>query len=178
VTVTRGQAGDAAPYGGAGPGEQGHGRRERVVVGVDGTAAGVAALRWAVEHARGSGSRVRAVAVSEPTPMVGSGAEVAGGLAAQSLLDDEEFTAAAQAWLSEAITALPVDAQQSVEREVVRGAAATVLLEEAREADLLVLGNHGQGAITGALTGSVAQRCAHHVTCPLVLVPAPPDQTG
>ena len=178
MTVTRGQADDATPYAGAGRGDQGHGRRERVVVGVDGTAAGVAALRWAVEHARGSGSRVRAVAVSEPTPMVGSGAEIAGGLTAQSMLDDEEFTAAAQAWLSEAITALPVDVQQSVEREVKRGAAATVLLEAARGADLLVLGNHGQGAITGALTGSVAQRCAHYVTCPLVLVPAPQDRTG
>ena len=153
------------------------GAQERVVVGVDGTAAGVAALRWAVEHARPSGTRVLAVAVSEPTPMVGSGAEIAGGMVAQSMLDDEQLTAA-EAWLAEAITALPADARQSVERRVMRGDAGTVLLDAAREADLLVLGNHGQGAIAGALSGSVAQRCAHHVTCPLVLVPAPPGETG
>jgi nucleotide-binding universal stress UspA family protein len=176
VTVTRGGADEAAPYADAGRGDRGGGPRERVVVGVDGTAAGVEALRWAVAHARASGSRVLCVAVSEPTPVVGSGAEVAGGLAAQSMLDDEQFTAAAEAWLADAVTALPVDARQSVEQRVLRGDAATVLLDAAREADLLVLGNHGQGVIAGALTGSVAQRCAHHVTCPLVLVPAPQRQ--
>ncbi|MHA6630928.1 universal stress protein [Pseudonocardia sichuanensis] len=178
MTVTRGQADDATPYGDAGRGDQGGGRRERVVVGVDGTAAGVAALRWAVDYARGRGARVLAVAVSEPTPVVGSGAEIAGGLAAQSMLDDEQFTAAAEAWLTEAITAVPAAERQSVERRVTRGDAVTVLLEEAGEADLLVLGNHGHGVIGGALTGSVAQRCAHHVTCPLVLVPAPRDETA
>jgi nucleotide-binding universal stress UspA family protein len=109
---------------------------------------------------------------------VGSGAEIAGALTAQSMLDDEQLTAAAEAWLTEAIMALPVDARHSVERQVMRGDAGTVLLEAAREADLLVLGNHGRGAIAGVLTGSVAQRCAHHVRCPLVLVPAPQDETG
>jgi nucleotide-binding universal stress UspA family protein len=68
---------------------------------------------------------------------------------------------------------LPADARQVVDRQVRRGDAATELLTAARDADLLVLGNHGRGGIVGALVGSVAQRCAHHAGCPLVLVPAP-----
>jgi nucleotide-binding universal stress UspA family protein len=46
-----------------------------------------------------------------------------------------------------------------------------VLLDRALRADLLVLGNKGRGGVTGAMLGSVAQRCAHHARCPVVLVP-------
>lgn len=148
---------------------------KQLVVGVDGTAAGVAALRWAVDQARAMGARVLAIAVTEPPPLVVGGPEV-GGLVAQNLLDADQLTAAADAWLAEAIAALPADAgqyvDQFVDREVRRGDAATVLLDASRDADLLVLGNHGRGALGGMLAGSVAQRCVHHPTCPLVLVPA------
>jgi nucleotide-binding universal stress UspA family protein len=144
---------------------------EELAVGVDGTAEGVAALRWAVDHARATGARVRAIAVTAPPLPVAGGPEVGGAFIAQPAVDDEQLAAAAGAWLSEAIAALPADAGQVVERQVRHGDPATELLEAARDADLLVLGNHGHGGLAGALTGSVAQRCAHHVTCPLVLVP-------
>jgi nucleotide-binding universal stress UspA family protein len=142
------------------------------VVGVDGTEAGVAALRWAVEHAGATGARVRAIAVAEPPPMVAGGPELGGGLVVQPVLADEQLDAAADAWLTAAIGALPAAARQSVDRLTLHGDAATELLEAAHDADLLVLGNHGRGALAGALAGSVAQRCAHHATCPVVLVPA------
>ena len=146
-----------------------------LVVGVDGTEAGVAALRWAVEQSRATGARVRAIAVTEPPPMVAGGPEVGGGLLAQPVLAEEQLDAAADAWLTEAIGALPADAGQSVDRLTLRGDAATELLEAAHDADLLVLGNHRRGGLAGALAGSVAQRCAHHATCPLVLVPVPEE---
>ncbi|OLT12842.1 hypothetical protein BJF78_23540 [Pseudonocardia sp. CNS-139] len=146
-----------------------------VVVGVDGTPAGVAALAWAADQARTHGSRLLAIAVSEPPPLMTGGAEMAGGVVVPPLVDDEELGAAAEAWLTDAITALPVTTGRTVERQVARGDAATVLLAAAADADMLVLGNHGRGAIAGALSGSVAQHCVHHATCPLVLVPAPAD---
>jgi nucleotide-binding universal stress UspA family protein len=55
-----------------------------------------------------------------------------------------------------------------------QGDPAEVLVEHARHAEMLVLGNHGRGALAGALVGSVAQRCAQRAPCPLVLVPLPP----
>jgi nucleotide-binding universal stress UspA family protein len=103
--------------------------------------------------------------------MVAGGPELGGGLAAQPVLADEQLDAAADAWLTEAIGALPPDARQSVDRLTLHGDAATELLEAAHDADLLVLGNHRRGGLASALTGSVAQRCAHHATCALVLVP-------
>jgi nucleotide-binding universal stress UspA family protein len=53
-----------------------------------------------------------------------------------------------------------------------QGQAADVLLEEARGADLLVVGSRGLGGFTGLLLGSVSQQCAHHATCPVAIVPS------
>jgi nucleotide-binding universal stress UspA family protein len=148
--------------------------QRRLVVGVDGTAAGVAALHWAVGQARGAGARVLALAVGEPVPVVVGGPEVGAAMVPPGVPDQELLiTAAAEAWLTAAIETLSAEERHAVDRQVRRGDPATVLLEAASDADLLVLGNHGRGGLVGALTGSVAQRCAHHVSCPVVLVPAP-----
>jgi nucleotide-binding universal stress UspA family protein len=46
-----------------------------------------------------------------------------------------------------------------------------VLVEVAKDADLLVLGTRGHGGFSGLLLGSVSQQVSHHAPCPLVLVP-------
>ena len=53
---------------------------------------------------------------------------------------------------------------------VVRGWPAEVLLNAAEGADLLVVGSRGRGGFTSALLGSVSQNCAHHATCPLLII--------
>jgi nucleotide-binding universal stress UspA family protein len=58
-----------------------------------------------------------------------------------------------------------------------RGAAETVLVDESREADLLVVGSRGLGGFSGLLLGSVSQQCAHHAACPVVIVRAPPEKS-
>jgi nucleotide-binding universal stress UspA family protein len=42
----------------------------------------------------------------------------------------------------------------------------------ARDADLLVVGHRGRGAVASALLGSVGLRCVLHSTCPVTVVPA------
>jgi nucleotide-binding universal stress UspA family protein len=161
-------------------------RRPEVVVGVDGSAESRAALRWAVGHARRTGGRVTAVAVSELRPLLAPGAGLAGGGAAGAGMlagtvpggyygaaDDDTATAEAELWLSEAVRALPPEAAEVIDSRVERGDAAETLLAAARGAELLVLGNHGRGALSGALVASVAQHCVRHAAGPLVLVPAP-----
>ncbi|GAA1175856.1 universal stress protein [Pseudonocardia alaniniphila] len=169
MTVTRGSGESQRPAM-----EDAEGTRQPVfVVGVDGSAAAVAALEWALEQAQLSGGRVVALAVSEPPPVLAGDLGIVGGVMVPQLIEGEEMAAVAEQWLTDAIAALPVGTVRAVERHVVHGDAATVLLDAARDADLLVLGNHGRGALASALLGSVAQRCAHHVVCPLVLIPAP-----
>ena len=62
-----------------------------------------------------------------------------------------------------------------IERTVVEGSAATALLEAAQGADLLVVGSRGRGGFAGLLLGSVSQQCAHHASCPVVIVRASAD---
>jgi nucleotide-binding universal stress UspA family protein len=58
-----------------------------------------------------------------------------------------------------------------VERSVVHGAPAAVLIEAAADADELVVGTRGHGGFVGLLLGSVGQQCTHHAPCPVVIVP-------
>jgi nucleotide-binding universal stress UspA family protein len=59
-----------------------------------------------------------------------------------------------------------------VEALAVEGHPATMLIEQARDAALLVVGTRGHGTAASLLLGSVSQRLAHRAGCPLVIVPA------
>ena len=76
------------------------------------------------------------------------------------------------------LAVLPDGAEQILDREVVRGDSTTVLLDAARNNELLVVGNTRRGALTSAITGSLAQECVHHARCLVVLVPDPDDQAN
>jgi nucleotide-binding universal stress UspA family protein len=58
-----------------------------------------------------------------------------------------------------------------VHGHIVQGDPATVLIELARTAELLVLGSHGRAADADVQPGSVTWQCTRHACCPVVLVP-------
>jgi nucleotide-binding universal stress UspA family protein len=64
-----------------------------------------------------------------------------------------------------------------VEKAVVEGPAAPLLLDLAKDADLLVVGSRGHGGFVGLLLGSVSQHVVHHSPCTVVVVPPPRDQS-
>ncbi|KAL8167762.1 hypothetical protein V2J09_009261 [Rumex salicifolius] len=59
--------------------------------------------------------------------------------------------------------------------EVCDGDARLVLCEavEKHHASILVLGNHGYGAIKRAVLGSVSDYCSHHAHCSVMIVKRP-----
>ena len=72
------------------------------------------------------------------------------------------------------------DAQQALEAagirasgEVVEGTPVEVLLEAAREkkAAAIVVGSHGEGAMSAAFLGSTALKLLHHSDIPILVVP-------
>jgi nucleotide-binding universal stress UspA family protein len=140
--------------------------RRLVVVGVDGSAQSVAALRWAVRYAAATGAVVRAVlAWHYPT----AAAQPPVGLAPASVRHESE--AAMQGVLDAAVAeAFSGGVSSEVETRLAYGHPAQVLIDESKEADLLVVGNSGHGAFTGMLVGSVSIHCVTGAFCPVTVV--------
>jgi nucleotide-binding universal stress UspA family protein len=132
-----------------------------VLVGVDGSAPSRAALRWALDQAKSTGSRVRAVIAWEVPMHTG-----------RAMIGYEDLGAAAGTLLSESVQeALDVDAPEvEVIETVLPGHPAQVLIDASAGAALLVVGSRGHGGFAGTLLGSVSQLCAQHAHCPVVVV--------
>ena len=62
---------------------------------------------------------------------------------------------------------------------LVQGSTVETILEEVekRNADMIVMGSHGHGAMHNLLLGSVSEGVVRHATCPIVLVPTRPHPT-
>ncbi|MEV0173565.1 universal stress protein [Streptomyces sp. NPDC050803] len=140
-----------------------------IVVGVDGSEASVAALRWAAEQARTLGAAVVAVHAWQPsTAVLAPYAPTAGRPTAA-----EERVRAAELLASTVREAFGPRLGADVRAVVAEGLPARVLLQHARGALLLALGRtpHDQGALPAV--GSVSRACLRHATVPVVTVPAP-----
>ncbi|HUZ26952.1 MAG TPA: universal stress protein [Streptosporangiaceae bacterium] len=137
----------------------------RIVVGVDGSEPGDAALRWAVRQAELTGASVDAVIVWEyPAALSGYGM-------GPIPMYDNDFPVVAEKTVTEAISkAVDPASHVQVRAQVVEGGAALALLNAAEGADLLVVGSRGHGGFAGALLGSVSQHCVHHARCPVVVI--------
>ncbi|HVT69951.1 MAG TPA: universal stress protein [Trebonia sp.] len=140
-----------------------------IIAGVDGSPASKAALAWAVRQAQLTGAGVEAVIAWQFPPTYGYPVTVA------PAADWEKISAEV---VDDAIAGVPVPADVPVTRTVVEGNAARVLLDAAKNADLLVVGNRGHGGFVEALLGSVSQHCVHHADCPVVVVRAPDTGPG
>ena len=138
-----------------------------VVVGVDGSDGARDALRFALEEARLRRAAVRAVAAWQVPVAAYGGTLKPPDPAIVDRLAPEARSAVERALEDAADAAAGVN----VDTVVREGAPARVLLEEADDADLLVVGTHGLGGFRSLLLGSVSQQCAHHAPCPVVIVP-------
>lgn len=138
-----------------------------IVVGVDESEGAKEALRFALEEARLRTAKLRAVHAWH-VGYVGAGAE---GFYGAPGAERDELRGAAEAVLEATVReAIPDTGGAEVEQRVVEGSAGAVLVEESRDADLLVVGSRGRGGFTELLLGSVSQQVAHHADCPVVIV--------
>jgi nucleotide-binding universal stress UspA family protein len=139
-----------------------------IVVGVDGSDRSRNALRWAVDEAKLRRDKVLAVHAWEP-PVVGA-VDIPPAPDPQVYLPEliAQVQEEAEA-LVERITAEFANEGVEVEPLAIEGAAASVLVEVAEDADLLVVGSRGRGGLAGLLLGSISQQVAQHAPCPVVI---------
>jgi nucleotide-binding universal stress UspA family protein len=144
---------------------------DRIVVGVDGSEHGAAALRWAESEARLRGGTLAAVHAWTFTPPTAIAEPGLIPVAATDLMDDLTFERqAAENALDAALEDALGGAAGDVERVLSEGSPADVLVHESANAALVVVGSRGRGGIRGALLGSVSQHVAQHSRCPVVIV--------
>ncbi|MFG2026100.1 universal stress protein [Streptomyces sp. NPDC048825] len=144
-----------------------------VVVGVDGSASGLAAVEAAAREAQARGAGLRVVyAFIWPTMHVALGPSSLGppegGL--QKMADRLVAEAVERA----RATAPEVD----VSHAVVTGEPLTVLESQSRAAELVVVGSRGMGGFVGVLVGSTAIYLAAHSRCPVLVVREQPSADG
>lgn len=134
----------------------------QVVVGVDGSARSLDAMRWAAAEARARAADLDVVHAWRP-PMMAAPPMVT-VLPGFSALEDAGRT------VLDTALADPALADVRVEGHLTFGFAARVLLERADGAGLLVAGTRGRGRVTSALLGSVSRQLLHHAPCPVVVL--------
>jgi nucleotide-binding universal stress UspA family protein len=132
--------------------------RYRIVVGFDGSDGAKRALTWSADEARAHGGRLRAVYAWRPGEF-GS---------------EDEQLAIGQKRIEEGVTEV-LGENPGIDIETVSepGHAARILLDNAGDAQMLVVGSRGHGGFTGLLLGSVGQHVATHAEAPVVVIVRP-----
>jgi nucleotide-binding universal stress UspA family protein len=139
-----------------------------IVVGVDHSEGAKAALRFALEEAKLRQAKLRVVHAWQYGTIGAAGVESFYPAVGADL--SEVRDAAGQALENALRESLPHPDSVEVEQRLVEGRPAGVLVNESRDADLLVVGSRGYGGFTGLLLGSVSQQVSHHAECPVVIV--------
>ena len=137
-------------------------RGGRVVVGVDGSARSLTALRWAAAEAQARGADLDVVH-SWRLPLLA--ATPVGSVPPDfSILQDN-----GRAILDEALSD-PALAEVRAHAHLRNDSPARALIERAAGAGLVVAGTRGLGRVSGALLGSVSRQLLHHAPCPVVII--------
>ncbi|WP_312180276.1 universal stress protein [Arthrobacter sp.] len=136
-------------------------KSKRIVVGVDGSALSLIALRTAHRLAGLLQCHIQAVTVwSYPVALAVpiASTEWTPRVEAESALDET---------LQEAFGP---DLPKGLTKTAVAGQPVQVLVEASRDAEMLVVGSRGRGGFAGLLLGSVSSAAAAHAHCPVLIV--------
>jgi len=133
----------------------------KIVVGIDGSAESLGALRWALRAGAEEDRLVEVVHCWKPQTL--SDAFLAGA---------RELHAASQCMVQNEVKAAlkEFEVPPRVQESSVRGNPSTVLPEHAVGAWALVLGAHGSFALKDVVFGQVAHACSRRAECRVVVV--------
>lgn len=128
-----------------------------ILVGIDGSSAAVAAALWGIDEAITRGAPLRLISVIKPTH--------------ESPEEYERDVAHAEKSLLEARLAVEATNKAiSLETEVLRGPAGSVLVEASSDAELVCVGSVGIGRYARSIVGSTATELAEKAQCPVAVL--------
>ncbi|WP_407689465.1 universal stress protein [Mycobacterium sp. HUMS_1102779] len=134
-----------------------------IVVGIDGSHAGIAAALWAVDEAIGRATSLRLVSViklTHPSP--------------DDYTRDLEH---AEKALREARSAIETAGKPAgIETDIPRGPAGPMLVEASRDAEMVCVGSVGIGRYASAILGSAAAELAGKAHCPVAVLRTDAEQ--
>ncbi|MCV7345908.1 universal stress protein [Mycolicibacterium rhodesiae] len=138
-----------------------------IIVGVDGSPESKVAVDWAARDAALRGMQVHLVHVlSSPAVMTFPEVPVPSGYfqwqedAAREILDSA----------AETVAAATKDDPVEVTTEIVSGSPVPTLADLSKDAQLIVVGCRGRGALARSLLGSVSTGLVHHAHCPVAII--------
>jgi nucleotide-binding universal stress UspA family protein len=143
--------------------------KNEILVGLDDSPSGKAALAWAAEQAKSVGAVLRAVhALDWPY-----GLGPAGFPAPANFMDlsHKELQDSYRQWITSVFEA--VSPRPDWILQFASGDTGQVLVQQSKDARLLVVGTREHVGLGRLLTGSVSHYCLSHAFCPVVAVPAP-----
>lgn len=142
-----------------------------IVVGIDGSSGSIEALRWAAAEAKLRNAPLRAVLAWEYPYAYG-------GLSGVYVIPTEQIEKDSAATLETIIAqAIPDPATaKAVERIIVPGHPSSQLIDQSKDAGLLVVGARGHGGFMGLLVGSTSDQVVKHAECPVVVIHERPTE--
>ena len=139
-----------------------------IVVGLDGSDCSRTALEFALDEAVLRRAAVRVVAAAPEVDYWATSYGMSMSLLEELAADLEKST---QAMVDTVIRERggPV-ADVPVEVRAVPGTPGHVLVEQSRDAEMLVVGHRGRGGVRSAVLGSVGLQCVLHAAVPVTVV--------
>lgn len=146
-----------------------HETHRGIVVGVDGSPSSTAAVVWAARDAEMRGVPLNLVHVVNPLP---AAAEGWSGFPTADYVRFQEEQARLHLDHAQRVAVNETASSRAVQitTEVLHGAILPGLVDSSRSTDMVVVGCRGEGAVSGALLGSVSSGLAHHAHCPVAVI--------
>ena len=143
-----------------------------IVVGVDGSSSSMLAVRWAAHEAGMRNVPLSLIHVIDTPP---SGLLALGGAVLPPRTETEDWQKTEGAKIISDAVKVAEDGAQSgahpkLRTEVYCTATVPALVDLSKEAQMIVVGSRGQGAISRVLLGSVSAGLIHHAHCPVAVI--------
>jgi len=134
---------------------------QKILVGIDGSEASLAALDWAAGQAALTSSPLEILATWDWPLTYGWAVPLPQGF------DPQESVQKTLNEAADGVRARYLDIE--ITTRALQGHPAPVLVEASKGAKLLVVGSRGHGEFVGMLLGSVGEHCAAHAHCPVLV---------